>query len=110
MFKRSLVLVVVLLALVAMPVAAQGPAGARLVEAYSKGLDFSLIDREKIKDSVRQAIKAEEIYNTIVDEIYAEMGKENTRVQNAGSAMMEQVNRGAIKAAMPGAFPTPQIG
>lgn len=76
---------------------------ARLVEAYSKGLDFSLIDREKIKDSVRQSIKAEEIYNTIVDEIYAEMGKENTRVQNAGSAMMEQVNRGAIKTAKAGA-------
>ena len=28
-----------------------------LVEAYNKGLDFSLIDKEKIKDSIRQAIK-----------------------------------------------------
>jgi hypothetical protein len=64
-----------------------------LVEAYSKGLDFSLIDREMIKDNVRQAIKAEEIYNTIVDEIYAEMGKENTKLQSAGTRLGDQLNK-----------------
>jgi len=74
-----------------------------LVEAYSKGLDFSLIDREAIKDQVRQAIKAEEIYNTIVDEIYAEMGKENTRVQSAGGRIGAQVNKGMITEAKSGA-------
>lgn len=64
-----------------------------LVEAYSRGLDFSLIDREKIKDQVRQAIKAEELYNSIVDEIYAEMGKENQRLAQAATAMGNQMNK-----------------
>jgi len=74
-----------------------------LVEAYSKGLDFSLIDREAIKNSVRQAIRADEIYNSVVDEIYAEMGKENRQMQNAGGRMAEQLNRGAIRVARQGA-------
>lgn len=65
----------------------------RLVEAYSKGLDFSLIDREAIKDSVRQAIRAEELYNTIVDEIYAEMGKEKPKLAQAGASVGNQLNR-----------------
>lgn len=64
-----------------------------LVEAYSKGLDFSLIDREAIKDSVRQAIRAEELYNTIVDEIYAEMGKEKPKLAQAGASVGNQLNR-----------------
>lgn len=70
-----------------------------LVEAYSKGLDFSLIDREAIKDSVRQAIKAEELYQTIVDEIYAEMGKPNPKAATAGHALGKQVGAGVLKAA-----------
>lgn len=74
-----------------------------LVEAYSKGLDFSLIDREKIKDSVRQAIKAEELYNTIVDEIYAEMGKPNARVDSAGYSLGQKVAKGMVRAARDGA-------
>lgn len=76
-----------------------------LVEAYSKGLDFSLIDREAIKDSVRQAIRAEELYNSIVDEIYKEMGKDNTRVRGAGYSLGKQVAQGgtqALKDAAPG--------
>jgi hypothetical protein len=64
-----------------------------LVEAYSKGLDFSLIDREAIKDSVRQAIRAEELYNTIVDEIYTEMGKEKPKLAQAGASVGNQLNR-----------------
>ena len=64
-----------------------------LVEAYSKGLDFSLIDREKIKDNVRQAIRAEELYNSIVDEIYAEMGKEKPKLAQAGASVGNQLNR-----------------
>jgi hypothetical protein len=74
-----------------------------LVEAYSKGLDFSLIDREKIKDSVRQAIKAEEIYNTIVDEIYAEMGKENVKLNSAGTSLGNQLNKATTAAVKAGA-------
>ena len=74
-----------------------------LVEAYSKGLDFSLIDREAIKNQVRQAIKAEEIYNTIVDEIYAEMGKDKTKLADAGGRMGTQLNRGMIAEAKSGA-------
>lgn len=76
---------------------------ARLVEAYSKGLDFSLIDREAIKDSVRQSIRAEEIYNTIVDEIYAEMGKEKKGLSDAGGKIGTQINAGAIAKAKEGA-------
>jgi predicted ATPase len=74
-----------------------------LVEAYSKGLDFSLIDREKIKDQVRQAIKAQEIYDTIVDEIYAEMGKENTKLQSAGTKLGNQLNKATTAAVQSGA-------
>lgn len=74
-----------------------------LVEAYSKGLDFSLIDREAIKDQVRHALKAEEIYNTIVDEITAEMQRDNQNVVNSGSRLGNQVNRGMIAAARSGA-------
>lgn len=74
-----------------------------LVEAYSKGLDFSLIDREKIKDQVRQSIRAEEIYNTIVDEIYAEMGKDKKQLSDAGYKIGQQVNAGSMKAAREGA-------
>ncbi len=74
-----------------------------LVEAYSKGLDFSLIDREKIKDSVRQAIKAEELYNTIVDEIYAEMGKEKPKLGAAGTKMGAQINRAMTDSVKSGA-------
>jgi hypothetical protein len=74
-----------------------------LVEAYSKGLDFSLIDREAIKDSVRQAIKAEEIYNTIVDEIYAEMGKENAKLSGAGTSLGNQLNKATTAAVKAGA-------
>ena len=73
-----------------------------LVEAYSKGLDFSLIDREKIKDSVRQAIKAEELYQSVVDEIYAEMGKENPKAGQAGYALGTQINAGVLEAAKTG--------
>lgn len=73
-----------------------------LVEAYSKGLDFSLIDREKIKDSVRQAIKAEELYQSVVDEIYAEMGKENPKAGQAGYALGTQINAGVLEAAKNG--------
>ena len=76
---------------------------ARLVEAYSKGLDFSLIDREKIKDSVRQSIRAEEIYNTIVDEIYAEMGKEKPKLAQAGTNIGNQLNRAATATVQSGA-------
>jgi hypothetical protein len=74
-----------------------------LVEAYSKGLDFSLIDREKIKDSVRQAIKAEELYNSIVDEIYAEMGKEKPKLADAGTSIGKQINKAATEAVKDGA-------
>lgn len=74
-----------------------------LVEAYSKGLDFSLIDREAIKDSVRQAIKAEELYNTIVDEIYAEMGKEKPKLAQAGTNIGNQLNRAATATVQSGA-------
>lgn len=69
-----------------------------LVEAYSKGLDFSLIDREAIKDSVRQAIKAEELYQSVVDEIYAEMGKENPKAGQAGYALGKQIASGTAQA------------
>lgn len=75
----------------------------RLVEEYNKGLNFDLIDREKIKDSVRQAIRAEEIYNTIVDEIYAEMGKENTKLQTAGTKLGNQLNKATTAAVKSGA-------
>jgi len=74
-----------------------------LVEAYSKGLDFSLIDREAIKDSVRQAIRAEELYNTIVDEIYAEMGKEKPKLAQAGTNIGNQLNRAATATVQSGA-------
>ena len=74
-----------------------------LVEAYSKGLDFSLIDREAIKDQVRQAIKAEEIYNTIVDEIYAEMGKDKTKLADAGTSIGNQLNRAVVATVTSGA-------
>lgn len=73
-----------------------------LVEAYSKGLDFSLIDREAIKDSVRQAIKAEELYQSVVDEIYAEMGKPNPKAKGAGEALGKQINEGVLIAAKGG--------
>lgn len=76
---------------------------ARLVDAYSKGLDFSLIDREAIKNSVRQSIKAEEIYNTIVDEIYAEMGKEKPKLAQAGTAIGTQLNKAATATVKSGA-------
>ena len=46
-----------------------------LVEAYSKGLDSHRSTKEAIKDSIRQAIKADELFQSMVDEIYAEMGK-----------------------------------
>lgn len=69
-----------------------------LVEAYSKGLDFSLIDKEKIKDSVRQAIKAEELYQSIVDEIYAEMGKPAPKLETSGRAMGDQIMKGTKQA------------
>jgi hypothetical protein len=75
----------------------------RLVEAYSKGLDFSLIDREAIKDSVRQSIRAEELYNTIVDEIYAEMGKEKPKLAQAGTNIGNQLNRAATATVQSGA-------
>lgn len=52
---------------------------------------------------MRQAIRADEIYNSVVDEIYAEMGKENRQMQNAGGRMAEQLNRGAIRVARQGA-------
>lgn len=84
------------------PEAAQAEA-KRLVEAYSKGLDFSLIDREAIKNSVRQAIKAEELYNSIVDEIYAEMGKDKAKVGQAGASIGKQINKGMIDEAKSGA-------
>lgn len=74
-----------------------------LVEAYSKGLDFSLIDREKIKDNVRQAIRAEELYNSIVDEIYAEMGKEKPKLAQAGASIGNQLNRAATATVQSGA-------
>ena len=74
-----------------------------LVEAYSKGLDFSLIDREAIKDSVRQSIRAEELYNTIVDEIYAEMGKEKPKLAQAGTNIGNQLNRAATATVQSGA-------
>jgi len=74
-----------------------------LVEAYSKGLDFSLIDREAIKDQVRQAIKAEEIYNTIVDEIYAEMGKDKAKLADAGTSIGNQLNRATTATVKSGA-------
>ena len=73
-----------------------------LVEAYSKGLDFSLIDREAIKDSVRQAIRAEELYNSIVDEIYAEMGRPNPKASEAGYALGNQLNKGILRASREG--------
>lgn len=73
-----------------------------LVEAYSKGLDFSLIDREAIKDSVRQAIKAEELYQSVVDEIYAEMNKANPKAGQAGYALGTQINAGVLEAAKTG--------
>lgn len=76
---------------------------ARLVDAYSKGLDFSLIDREKIKDSVRQSIRAEEIYNTIVDEIYAEMGKEKPKLGEVGTGIGTQINRAVTATVQSGA-------
>lgn len=69
-----------------------------LVEAYSKGLDFSLIDTEAIKDSVRQAIRAEDLYNSIVDEIYDEMGKENPKLQSAGEKVGNEMNKGLATA------------
>ena len=65
-----------------------------LVEAYSKGLDFSLIDKEAIKDSIRQAIKADELFQSMVDEIYAEMGKPKPELTSAGEAMGKQINAG----------------
>ena len=74
-----------------------------VVEAYSKGLDFSLIDREAIKDSVRQSIRAEELYNTIVDEIYAEMGKEKPKLAQAGTNIGNQLNRAATATVQSGA-------
>ena len=74
-----------------------------LVEAYSKGLDFSLIDREKIKDNVRQAIRAEELYNSIVDEIYAEMGKEKPKLAQAGTSIGNQINQAATATVQSGA-------
>src|SRR5574343_344086 len=74
-----------------------------LVEAYSKGLDFSLIDREAIKDSVRQAIRAEELYNTIVDEIYSEMDKEKPKLAQAGTNIGNQLNRAATATVQSGA-------
>lgn len=69
-----------------------------LVDAYAKGLDFSLIDKEAIKDSVRQAIRAEELYQSIVDEIYAEMGKENNTVQRAGYSLGRQIGKATTQA------------
>ena len=41
--------------------------GEKLVEAYNKDWTFSLIDKEKIKDSIRQAIKADELFQSMVD-------------------------------------------
>ena len=76
---------------------------ARLVEAYSKGLDFSLIDREAIKNSVRQSIRAEELYNTIVDEIYVEMGKEKPQLARAGTSIGNQINAAATATVKSGA-------
>jgi len=69
-----------------------------LVEAYSKGLDFSLIDREAIKDSVRQAIRADELYNSIVDEIYREMGRPNPKAGAAGYALGRQIGAATTQA------------
>ena len=73
-----------------------------LVEAYSKGLDFSLIDKEAIKDSIRQAIKADELFQSMVDEIYAEMGKPKPELTSAGEAMGKQINAGVLVAAKNG--------
>ena len=69
-----------------------------LVEAYSKGLDFSLIDREAIKDSVRQAIRADELYNSIADEIYREMGRPNPKAGAAGYALGRQIGAATTQA------------
>ena len=74
----------------------------RLVENFAKGLDWSLIDTEKIKDSVRQAIRAEELYNSVVDEIYAEMGKTNPKAKTAGERLGKQINDGVLLAAKGG--------
>ena len=73
-----------------------------LVEAYSKGLDFSLIDKEAIKDSIRQAIKADELFQSMVDEIYAEMGKPKPELTTAGEKMGAQINAGVLIAAKNG--------
>ncbi len=52
---------------------------------------------------MRQAIKAEEIYNTIVDEIYAEMGKDKTKLADAGTSIGNQLNRATTATVKSGA-------
>ena len=52
---------------------------------------------------MRQAIKAEEIYNTIVDEIYAEMGKDKTKLADAGTSIGNQLNRAVVATVTSGA-------
>jgi len=52
---------------------------------------------------VRQAIRAEELYNTIVDEIYAEMGKEKPKLAQAGTNIGNQLNRAATATVQSGA-------
>ena len=69
-----------------------------LVEAYNKDWT-SLIDKEAIKDSIRQAIKADELFQSMVDEIYAEMGKPKPELTSAGEAMGKQINAGVLVAA-----------
>ncbi|MCB0229518.1 MAG: hypothetical protein KDH90_10380, partial [Anaerolineae bacterium] len=71
-----------------------------LVEAYNKGLDFSLIDKEKIKDSIRQSIKADELFQSMVDEIYAEMGKPSPKLEAAGEAAGKHIGTGYIREIM----------
>ena len=67
-----------------------------LSKRYNKGLDFPLIDKEAIKDSIRQAIKADELFQSMVDEIYAEMGKPKPQLTSAGEAMGKQINAGVL--------------
>ena len=72
----------------------------RLVEEYNKGLNFDLIDKEKIKDSIRQSIKADELFQSMVDEIYAEMGKPSPKLEAAGEAAGKHIGTGYIREIM----------
>ena len=77
------------------PEDAQAKAKAKLDEFAQGIFDPALIDFEKIKNNVRQAMRAQKLFDDIVSEIAQEMGfeKENKKLEEAGTSIGKQVGK-----------------